>query len=154
MTTRTTLREALFQTSRPPTVLIVSDSPIGPVAASSLSSTVDVRLVTDDDGVAALVSDSGRAVVGELTALDTLRASDAGDADVAVVATTADGQNLLIAQLLRVHFGVTTVIVLLNDPQFRDAFDNVATETICGASFLSSELHRAVERRLEHTEPV
>ncbi|MFC7019272.1 MULTISPECIES: NAD-binding protein [Haloarcula] len=152
MTLRPSLRDALARTTGPPTLLVVSDCHVGSTLASAFDDGADVRLVTDHEGVAATVRDGVDVTVGDVTALRTLQAADGATA--AVVALRRDRQAILVTQLLRAHFDVETVVVLLNDPERREAIEDIATAVVCGATSLATELQRAVETTLTGSEPI
>lgn len=60
-------------------------------------------------------------------------------ADSAVVAATSnDGRNLLIAQLVRTHFDVERVVVLVNDPDRSDLVSGAGHETACATTALTA----------------
>ena len=77
-----------------------------------------------------------------------LAEAGAADASVVVVATPRDSRNLLIAQLVRAHFGATDVFVLVNDPDRSDIVADVGHEPVCATTALSkavvSDLEPAV----------
>ncbi|MFC7026528.1 potassium transporter [Halomicroarcula sp. GCM10025324] len=151
MTLRTSLRDALARTAGPPRLAVVSDWHVGAALATAYDS-VDVRLVTDHAGVAGQVPDGVRVTVGDLTAVDTLQG--ATDAAAAVVALRSDRRALLVTQLLRTQFDIDSVVVLLNDPQRRDAIADLASAVVCGSTCLATELQRTVETTLGEAESV
>lgn len=154
MLAKMSLRDPPSKTNGPATILVVSDCHAGSTVAGQLAAHADVRLVTDRTSVARHAPDGVSVEVGDPTAIDMLRAAGADEADTGVVAMTTDRRNLLATQLLRTRFGVDDVTILLNDPQYRDAIDDVATRTICGSSILASALRTAVESSLQRTETV
>ncbi|WP_246983846.1 NAD-binding protein [Halorientalis marina] len=66
-----------------------------------------------------------------------LAEAGAADASVVVVATPRDSRNLLIAQLVRAHFDVTDVFVLVNSPDRSDLVADVGHEPVCATTALS-----------------
>lgn len=154
MLSQLSLRDPPSEPTGLPTILVVSDCHVGSTMVTQLAAHVDVRLVTDRTIVAQHAPDRVTVEVGDPISIDTLRAAKANEVDIGVVAMTADRRNLLTAQLLRTRFGVDDVTILLNDPQYRDAIDDVATRTICGSSVLASALRTAVESPLQRTETV
>ncbi|MBX0294321.1 NAD-binding protein [Haloarcula nitratireducens] len=151
MTLRTTLQDTLARTAGPPTLLVVSDSHAGPMLASAFEPTADVRLVTDHRSAAGQLLDGTQVTVGDVTSLETL--ADAVDADAAVVALRRDRRAVLVTQLLRTHFDLETVVAVLNDPQRREAVEDIATTVVCGSTLLATELRREIERSLPAFEP-
>ena len=152
MTLRPSLRDMLARDTGPPRLLIISDSHVGSALASAFDTDVDARLVTDHEGVAETVRDDVDVTVGDLTALETLREAD--DATAAVVALRRDRQAILVTQLLRAHLDIEEIVVLLNDPQRREAIEDVAAAVVCGSTHLATELQRAVETTLPDSQPI
>ncbi|MDS0259683.1 hypothetical protein NDI56_09795 [Haloarcula sp. S1CR25-12] len=74
-------------------------------------------------------------------------AAGAGAA-VAVVALRRDRRASLVAQLLRTRFETGSLVVLLDDPQRREAVADIATTVVCGSTCLSAALGAAVEQTL------
>lgn len=145
MTIRTRLEDTIDHSSADASLLVVSDSYVGPLLASNIDAE-GTHLVTDTDRVAAQTSDSVRTTVGDVAAAETLDAVT--DAPVAVVALQRDQQTLLVAQLLRTQFEVDAIVILLNDPERREAFDHVATSIVCVSTCLSTELSNTFEQML------
>ena len=137
-----TLDDTLARTSGPPTVLIVSDSYLGSTLAAEFESR-DVRLVTNDSGVAAQAPDHVDTTVGDVTALETLEAAEGADA--AIVGLTTDRKTLLVTQLLRTRFDPDATVVVLNNPERHDAMSDVATTVVSGPDCLSTALHRTIQ---------
>ncbi|MBB6645427.1 NAD-binding protein [Halobellus ruber] len=136
------LHDTLARTAGPPTVLIVSDSYLGPTLAAEFEPDDEVRLVTDDAAIAARTPDDVGTTVGDVTAVDTLDAG--GDADAAIVGLRTDRETLLVTQLLRVRFDIETTVVVLNNPDRHDAMSDVATSVVFGPECLSAALRRTV----------
>ena len=151
MTLQTTIRRTLARTPGPPTLLIVSDSHVGSTLAAEFESTASVTLVTDHHGVAGQAPDGVRVISGEVTDRETL--GEAGDALAAVVALRADRRAVLATQLLRNALDIRDVVVLVNDPQRHEVFDNIGVATVCVSSHLSTELRQALETSLSTFEP-
>lgn len=76
---------------------------------------------------------------------------DAGvpEASMVIVATSQDSRNLLIAQIVKVRFGVSEVLVLVNTPDQYDLVAEAGHEPICATTVLSD----TVVDELESTEP-
>lgn len=84
---------------------------------------------------------------GDVRVLDDAGVSD--DATV-VVTTREDGRNLLIAQLVRAHFDVSDVLVLVNSPSRHDLVAAAGHEPVCATTVLSEALlERVVQRSRE-----
>jgi len=73
---------------------------------------------------------------------------------VVIVATPRDGRNLLLAQIVRTHFDVTDVLVLVNDPERHDLVADTGHEPVCVATALSEAVASTLEptvAELDHT---
>jgi len=151
MSLRTTLSDALADTSDDGTLLVVSDSHVGSSLAAELASRTDVHLLTDHDGVAGQAPDAVQVTVGDLRSPETL--ATATGATAAVVALRRDRAAVLVTQLLRTHLGLEDIVTVINDPQRHDAFDGLARTTVCGSSVLAAELRRTAESVLPTYEP-
>ena len=145
MAIRTQLKDTIDRSFADTSLLVVSDSYVGSLLASNIDAE-ETHLVTDTDRVAAQTRNSVRTTVGDVTAVKTLNVVT--DATVAVVALQRDQQTLLVAQLLRTQFEVDTIVILLNDPERREAFDHVATSIVCVSTCLSAELNNTLKQIL------
>ena len=152
MISLTGLRERVDDDVDPPSVLVISDCHVGSEVATTFSRDADACLVTDHDGVAGQTPDDIRVVVGDGRDRAVLRDAGADTTDIALVSMQADHGALLVTQLLRTQFDVETVVVVLNDPQHRSAFESVASEVVCSSQILATELERAVETTLQTPE--
>lgn len=70
----------------------------------------------------------------------TLAEAGLSGAPTVIVATPLDRQNLLIAQLVRAHFDVHRVIVLVNAPERFDLLAETGHELVCATSAVSDAL--------------
>ncbi|MDS0277500.1 NAD-binding protein [Haloarcula pellucida] len=147
---RQTLRDTLARERGPPSVLVVTDRFVGAEIASELTAIATVGVVTDAESVANR-ADGATPTIGDVTAVETLAAADATDADGAVVALTCDRRTMLVAQLLRARFGVRQVTVLVDDPDLCATFDGIATATVSEAPVLAAETRRQFEPTLDLT---
>lgn len=152
MISLTGLRERVDDDVDPPSVLVISDRHVGSAVVTTFSRDADPCLVTDHDGVAGQAPDDTRVVVGDGRKRAVLRDAGAETTDIALVSMQTDHGAFLVTQLLRTQFDVETVVVVLNDPQHRSAFESVATEVICSSQVLATELERAVETTLQMPE--
>ena len=75
------------------------------------------------------VTDSGS------TAVETAR-----DAEIVIFTGDNDGVNLLLAQRLRLRDADIDLVVLVNDPRNRDAFDELDVDTVCVAETTAAAL--------------
>ncbi|QIO22132.1 NAD-binding protein [Haloarcula sp. JP-L23] len=145
---RQKLRDTLARERGPPSVLVVTDRFVGAEIAGELTAIATVGVVTDAESVANR-EDGTTPTVGDVTAVETLAAADATDADGAVVALTCDRRTMLVAQLLRARFGVSQVTVLVDDPDLCNSFDDIATATVSEAPVLAAETRRRFEPTLD-----
>ncbi|RLM39318.1 potassium transporter [Haloarcula sp. Atlit-7R] len=152
MISLTGLRERVDDDIDPPSVLIISDRYVGSEVVTTLDRGTDACLVTDHDGVAGQTPDDTRVVVGDGRERTVLQDAGAQTTDVALVSMQTDHGAFLVTQLLRTQFDVETVVVVLNDPQHRSAFESVGSEVVCGSQVLATELERTVETTLQMSE--
>ncbi|MDT3437319.1 NAD-binding protein [Haloarcula sp. 1CSR25-25] len=145
MTIRTHSDDTTVRLSAETSLLVVSDSYVAALLASDTDAE-GAHLVTDSDRVAARTPDSVRTTVGNVTAAETL--DSVTDAIVAVVALQRDQQTLLVTQLLRKQSEIDTIVILLNDPERREAFEHLANSIVCVPTYLSTELNNTLEQIL------
>jgi Trk K+ transport system NAD-binding subunit len=69
--------------------------------------------------------------------------------DVAIVATSQDGQNLLTVQHLLLEFDVDEIIVRVNDPQKIDIYADLPVSIVDASDIVAS----ALVKQLEQTRP-
>ncbi|MFD1512932.1 NAD-binding protein [Halomarina rubra] len=115
------------------TVSVVGGGHVGrSLVERLLADGADARLVDDTPKVVAAAAAAGVPVVdGDPTDPSTLDAAGLADADTVVAATTSDRANLLVAQLARARFGVSAVVVRVNDPDHVETFESLDYETVC-----------------------
>ncbi|EMA17125.1 Trk potassium uptake system protein [Haloarcula amylolytica JCM 13557] len=152
MISLTGLRERVDDDIDPPSVLVISDCHVGSEVVTTLDRGTDACLVTDHDGVAGQTPDDTRVVVGDGRERAVLQDAGAETTDVALISMQTDHGAFLVTQLLRTQFDVETVVVVLNDPQHRSAFESAGSTVICGSRILATELERAVETTLQTAE--
>lgn len=83
---------------------------------------------------------------GDPEDLRVLQAAGVSDTSTVVVATDQDGRNLLIAQLVRAHFDVPEVLVLVNDPDRHGLVARAGHEPVCATTALADALVEKVDR--------
>lgn len=79
----------------------------------------------------------------DLSAPAALAATGITSDDLAVVAAGRDGLTLLVVQQLRTRFGLERVLVVVEDPRNREAFDIPGVETVCAETVLSEAVGSA-----------
>lgn len=131
-------------------VLVLGGGHLGRGLADELAGENDVTLVDENEAIVNRANTNGvTALCAEPTDVDALRTAGVAGTDLAVVATTTDRQNVLATQLLRTRFGVEDVVVLVNDPDVREAVESLGTEAVCVPDRMIPELTAAIDRRVE-----
>jgi hypothetical protein len=118
-------------------VLVVGGGQVGRRVAERLAADRPVHHVDTEATAVAEPSRHEASHAPDLTRVEALAATGVDAGDVAVVATGADGRNLLVTQLLRTRFGVERVHVLVEDPRTADGFDLPGVEVLPVAEVLS-----------------
>lgn len=83
---------------------------------------------------------------GDPADVDLLAAAGVGEASTVVVATGDDSRNLLVAGLVRAHFDVPEVLVLVHVPDRRDVVAGAGVVPVCATSALTDALLDGVTR--------
>lgn len=107
------------------------------------------RSVTVIDEAYDADSDEIPGLRGDPRDVHTLEAAGVTDGSTVVVATPSDSRNLLVAQLVRGHFDVSSLHVLVNSPDRYDLFAEVGYEPICATTALSGGVVENLEEDLE-----
>jgi len=76
-------------------------------------------------------------VRGDPSDVGVLKEAGVSEASTVVVATARDRRNLLIAQLVRSHLGVSDVLVLVNDPDRADVVAAAGHVPTCATAAVS-----------------
>ncbi len=122
----------------------VEDAACYVLGGGHVGTAVARRLRTDDHDVCVVDEscDPSEPVgfQGDPTDVRALEAAGVAGASTVVVATPSDRRNLLVAQLVRVHFDVPRVVVLANVPDRRDLLAEAGHEPVCATSALSDAL--------------
>lgn len=69
-----------------------------------------------------------------------LEAAGLSEASTVIVVTPHDSRNLLIAQLVRTHFDVSEVLVLVNRPERHELAVDIGHRTVCATTALADEI--------------
>lgn len=77
---------------------------------------------------------------GDPADVQTLEDAGVAAASTVVVAAQSDHRSLLIAQLVRVHFDVPQIVVLVNLPSRLDLLTEAGHEPVCATTALSDAL--------------
>jgi len=86
-------------------------------------------------------------VRGDPANLEHLKTAGLGPDSTVVVATPRDGRNLLLAQLVRAHFGSERVVVRVNDPDRHELVSEAGHEPFCATTVLSTAIADGLSRR-------
>jgi len=100
------------------------------------------RRLREDGHTVVLVDEStelsGTPVLrGDPADVRVLEEAEVAAASTVIVATQSDSRNLLIAQLVRVHFDVPEIVVVANVPERLDLIAEAGHEPVCAISALS-----------------
>ena len=109
------------------------------VVLGDARSDVIARRLRADGHTTAVVSGTHEQRDG-VTDPETLADAGVGDATTVIVATRSDSRNLLVAQLVRAHFDVPRLLVLVNDPDRTTALAEAGHEPVCVASAVSESV--------------
>lgn len=87
--------------------------------------------------------------------VDVLATAGIGDASAVIVLTPKDSRNLLIAQIVRSHFDVPEILVLVNRTERYDAIADTGYEPICVTDHLAGLLtNRLADRTGAAEQPI
>lgn len=127
------------------------------IGGGRVGSAVAKRLVSDGWEVVVIDEDEdallrlgpdwrGGFVLGHGMDVGVLEQAGVGSADAAVVATSGDNTNLVIAQVLRARYGTETIVVRVLDPARASFYAERGMHTICPTQTAISELLSALQR--------
>lgn len=130
-------------------ILVVGDDSVSIRAAHQLSEAdnmIYIRMgdgdLLDEDPPAPLFLEIDRVTDLLRLELDTLPR-------IALVATSEDSQNLLLVVHIKQQFDIEDVIVRLNDPQYFDAFADLAVDVVDVATIVAAGLAEPLEQLSE-----
>lgn len=104
------------------------------VAAELEADGVAVTLITEQSP---LQTD---AIAGNPADVSLLAEAGIDETSRVIVATPSDRRNLLIAQLVSVQFGTTSIVVLINNPDRHDPINEAGHDVVCATTALTSAL--------------
>lgn len=112
------------------------------VAKGLLAEGWDVAAVDETEDALMRLGPSWRGgfVLGHGMDTGVLEEAGIADADAAVVSTTGDNTNLVIAQVLRRRYGIETVVVRVLDPARAAFYAERGLQTVCPTQTAISEL--------------
>jgi len=131
----------------PRRALVVGGGHVGRLLAERLAADYEVTFVATAPEAVERARDSNVTArhVHEISA-GALERVGAVEASIAIVASRADGSNLLAAQLLRTRFGVDDVVMLVNDPDRVDSLGTLDVEVVCVSDLLATGVSDRLQR--------
>jgi Trk K+ transport system NAD-binding subunit len=127
---------------------VLGDSHLGTEIASRLDALGHavsvVRLDPDVDDAPSLEGDPPLA--------DVLFDAGVTETSTVVVATPDDGRNLLVAQLVRTRFDVTSVFIVVHTPERSDLVADAGHEPICATTLLADGVVADVRSHLREVD--
>lgn len=125
-------------------VLVIGGGQVGRRLAERLAATHAVHHLDTDPNVVRAGRTHSASHTQDLASPAALEATGVTGDDAAVVATGLDSRNLLVVQQLRTRLGLERLLVVLEDPRNREAFDLSGVEVVCAGAVLSSAVEEAV----------
>lgn len=131
-------------------ILVIGDDPVSGSVVFQLPRSQEVIFVKEDDRLVEFADKRATETIVVRSVIDFIRETTIRCRS-AIVATSRDSQNLLVAQHLRLGFGLELIVVRVNDPQNLDAFGDLMVETIDVADIVGSALVRQLEQPRDHS---
>ena len=125
-------------------VLVVGGGQVGRRLAERLAATHAVHHLDADPNVVGAAKSHAASHSRDLANPAALAATGVTDADAAVVVTGLDSRSLLVVQQLRTQLDLERLLVVLEDPRNREAFDLPGVEVVCAGAVLSSAVEEVV----------
>lgn len=130
-------------------VVIIGGGELGRMLAKQLDTDYNEVTLLDENSHSierATAQELSASSVADVRDVDPLANLDLDIMSVVAVATEDDSTNLLIAQLVKSRFDIERIIVRINDPQNRPAFEDlgVEIEAVCASQILSHALAKTV----------
>jgi hypothetical protein len=125
-------------------VLVVGGGQVGRRLAGRLAETRTVHHLDADPGAVTDPRGYDASHAPDLASPTALAAAGVTGEELVVVATGADGRSLLVTQQLRTRFGAERVLVVVEDPRNREAFDLQGVTVVCAGGVLSEAVDSAL----------
>lgn len=135
--------------------IVVGCGRLGSILANQLSRLGNNVVVVDRDETAfenLSIEFSGFRVTGDAAELAVLRRAGIEKADCLLAVTRHDNVNLMVAQVARTVFGVSTVIARVFDPSRQAVYDQFGIDTVCPTLLSADSFLAALHLRPEGTE--
>jgi trk system potassium uptake protein TrkA len=124
-------------------IVILGCGRLGSRAAASFVKRGDrVTIVDAEDEKLRLAPQESRRILGDVVDDHALEKAFAEGADLCLVATGKDPLNILLAQKVRVRFGVGRVLLRIFDPELSAVYRTLGLEVICPTLQALSEIER------------
>lgn len=132
-----------MSSSSPMYVVIVGCGRLGRYLAERFSRSRHRVMVIDSNAEAfgrLAASYSGFRLEGDASELAVLLEAKLGDADLAIVATSEQNTNLLVAQIAKKLMGVPRVVARVSEPERAAVYRELGIDTLCAVSMLGDEI--------------
>jgi Trk K+ transport system NAD-binding subunit len=123
-------------------MLVVGGEHVGELVTEQLDARGErVVFIEKDPASVKRALDGGlTATEADLTDRQAFEDAELDDISTAFVASGSDSENLLIVRILAVRLDLDRIIVRMNDPRNRSAFENPDVETVCATNALAAAL--------------
>ncbi|HYX87640.1 MAG TPA: TrkA family potassium uptake protein [Gaiellales bacterium] len=128
-------------------LLIVGCGRVGSAVAKGMAADGHEVMVVDEDpeALGRLPEDwEGRFIQGHALDLDVLIEAGIETADAAVIATTGDNTNIVVAQVAQNRFGCPCVVARVLDPARAAFYASLGVRTVCATSAAIETTTRAI----------
>ena len=124
-------------------IVILGCGRLGARAAASFQKRGDqVTILDADEEKLRLAPADARRILGDVVDDHSLEKAFSEGADVCLVATGKDPLNILLAQKVRVRFGLARVLLRIFDPELAAVYRTLGLEVICPTLQALSEIER------------
>ena len=125
--------------------IVIGGDHVGAALATQLRETGPIIFLDNSPQVVDRTSESGvDGYVGDPTSRRDLETT-IDEPTTAIVSTDIDSVNFLVAQHLRTAFDVDRIVIRVNDPHNRDAFEERGFTTVSTADALAAAIEEAID---------